>query len=186
MGQEREVVSVSSSAVKAAKGTNELIEEHRPIQEAALTRAEKKAQFAKVLERGIINARLDVDLPKDVYGEWVRDDATEIMRMESMGFQIDREYAKKRRLHSKGDDASYVGDVVFMTCSQENHEIIDEVKLDMYNAHHGIKGDTQQQEDADYATKVRTQVPEVPVIEESRTVAASKEDIVAALQSKNS
>ncbi len=190
MGQEREIVQVSSSAVKASeeppKGMNELIKDHKPIQEQALTRAEKKAQFARVLERGIINARLEVDLPEGVYGEWVRDDDTEIMRMESMGFQIDKEYAKKRRLHSKGDDASYVGDVVFMTCSQENHEIIDEVKLDMYNAHHGIKDDNQQQEDTDYATKVKSQVPEVPVIEESKTVSASREDIVAALQSKNS
>lgn len=186
MGEEREIVRVASNAAKAAatpaKSTSEMKEEHKPIQEKALSRIEKKAIFAKVLERGIINARLEVPLPGDVHGEWVRDDDTEIMRMESMGFEIDRVHARKRRLHSKGDDASYVGDVVFMTCSRDNYEIIQEVKQDLYDKMHGDKA--AQKEDSDFATKVQATTPEVPVIEESTSKSVDKEDIVAALQSK--
>jgi len=186
MGEEREIVRVSSDAAKAAtepaKSIDEVREDHKPVQEAALTRAEKKAVFAKVLERGIINARLEVPLPDDVHGEWVRDDETEIMRMESMGFEVDTVHAKKRRLHSKGDGASYVGDVLFMTCDRENYEIIQEVKQDLYNKMHGDQA--AQKEDSDYATKVQASTPEVPVIEESTSKAVDREDIVAALQSK--
>lgn len=96
------------------------------------TRAQKKARLAQVLDRGIVGDRLKVDLPPGVHGEWIFNDQTEIMRMEALGFQIDTEYAPKRALHSKGDGASYVGDVVFMTCPMEDKILIDEIKREQY------------------------------------------------------
>jgi len=97
-----------------------------------LTRAQKKARLAAVLDRGIVGDRLKVELPSNLHGEWVFNDQTEIMRMEALGFSVDTEYAPKRALHSKGDGASYVGDVVFMTCEKETKQLIDEIKHDQY------------------------------------------------------
>lgn len=141
-------------------------------------RERKKGRMAAVLERGIVNERLAVDLPSDIHGEWVEDDPVQVARMETLGFKIDDTYAVKRRLHSKGDSASYVGDVVFMTCSREDYDLFEEIRQERFDQMHGPK---HQKEDTEYAVQVQSKTPEVPVIEESRTRAARREDLNAAL-----
>lgn len=110
------------------------------------SRAEKKARRAKVYDRGVIGDRLYVELPEGLYGEWVKNDVVEIHRKEGLGFKIDTEYAKRRALHDKGDGASYVGDVVFMVCSKEDKEIIDEIRRERYEATHNPKSGKQKEE----------------------------------------
>jgi len=110
-----------------------------------LTRAQKKIRLASVLDRGIVGDRLKVDLPDNLHGEWIFNDQTEIMRMEALGFTVDTEYAPKRALHSKGTGASYVGDVVFMTCEKETKDLIDEIKREQYTRLNR-KGKTQKEE----------------------------------------
>jgi hypothetical protein len=117
MSKEREVIAVGDQTKV-------------PTEEES--RAQKKARLAQVLDRGIVGDRLKVDLPSHVHGEWVFNDQTEVMRMEALGFKVDTEYAPKRALHSKGDGASYVGDVVFMTCEKETKALIDEIKQEQY------------------------------------------------------
>lgn len=110
------------------------------------TRAQKKARYAEVYDRGVAGARLHVELPPDVYGEWVPDFGEEIHRKELLGFEIDRIYAPARALHNKGDGKSIVGDVVFMTCSREQKEILDEVRRERYDRIHSPKGGKQKEE----------------------------------------
>lgn len=130
MSKERETIEIGNQA-------------NVPTDEES--RAQKKARLAQVLDRGIVGDRLRVDLPADVHGEWIFNDMTEIMRMEALGFRIDDVYAPKRALHGTGDGRSVVGDVVFMTCPMENHELIEEIKRDQY-MRLNRKGPTQKEE----------------------------------------
>jgi hypothetical protein len=97
-----------------------------------LTREQKKARLAKVLDRGLSHDRLAVPLPDHLHGEWVSNDQVSILEKEALGFQIDKEYAPKRALHSKGDGMSIVGDCVFMTCLKEDKQLIDEIRNEQY------------------------------------------------------
>ena len=110
------------------------------------TREQKKRRRAEVYDRGIVGSRLHVELPPELHGEWVPNVPEEIHRKENLGFQIDTEYARQRRLHDKGDSASYVGDVVFMTCSREDKDILDEIRQERYDRIHNPKGGKQLEE----------------------------------------
>lgn len=110
------------------------------------TRVQKKARLAEVYDRGVAGARLHVELPPDTYGEWVPNVGEEIHRKELLGFEIDSIYAPARALHNKGDGKSLVGDVVFMTCSMEQKEILDEVRRERYEKIHAPKGGKQKEE----------------------------------------
>lgn len=159
MSKEREVVNVSGKS--------------NPFE--GLSRDQIKAKLATVLERGLIADRLEVPLPPDVYGEWVTNDPLEIYRMESMGFQIDTEYAKQRKLHDGGDSTSRVGDVIFMTCPKVVHEIMEEHRRDLYNRNNNPK---RSKEESDF--KALADNNDTP------TIAKSKTDIVGAEQIKES
>lgn len=145
------------------------------ITPAEESRAEKKARRAKVYDRGVIGDRLHVELPPHLYGEWVPNKLTEIHRKEGLGFQIDTEFAHKRALHDKGDGASYVGDVVFMTCSREDKEIIDEIRRERYDATHNPKSG-RQKEERDFLNTA----PEGPAVA-SRVNKTTPKDITNAL-----
>lgn len=93
-----------------------------------LSRPEKEARLATILDRGFVHDRLVVALPPELYGEWVIDDSSEITRMQSMGFEVDTVYANKRSLHGNGTGQAKVGDVIFMTAPVEVKEIIDELR----------------------------------------------------------
>lgn len=110
------------------------------------SREQKKARRAQVYDRGMAGARLQVELPDGVYGEWVPKDSVEVHRKQLLGFKVDTEYAKRRALHDVGDSASYVGDCVFMVCSREDKEILDEVRKERYDRIHVPKGGKQKEE----------------------------------------
>jgi hypothetical protein len=119
-----------------SKDTRDVIEvgkqEVTAEQEEVLSRDQKKARLAQVLDRGLTADRLHVPLPSGIHGEWVPNDQSAIYEKEALGFKIDTEYAPKRALHSKGDGKSIVGDVVYMICDKENKEIIDEIRNEQY------------------------------------------------------
>lgn len=102
------------------------------------TRQQKKARLAQVLDRGMTNDRLAVPkLPKNLHGEWIARDTSEISRMESLGFWIDTEFATQRSLNSDGTRTSQVGDVIFMVCPMEDHVIMEEIKHENFLRVHG-------------------------------------------------
>lgn len=90
-------------------------------------RGELKARLAAILDRGIIQDRLHVELPEGIHGEWVRNDPLEIRRLKGLGFVIDEEYAPSRAIHSDGTNSGIVGDVIHMIVPQEVKDVLDEI-----------------------------------------------------------
>jgi hypothetical protein len=143
-------------------------------------RARKKARLATVLDRGVVQDRLEVKLPPDVYGEWVRDDPLEIHRLRTMGFEIDREHAPNQSLHNDGTGAARVADVVFMTTTRENKELIDEIRHEqMMRLHDPRKGREERELQANIAAESGG---DVPTFTESQTHSARTADVAAALR----
>lgn len=115
------------------------------------TKAQKKARLAAVLDRGFVNYRLQTDriLPKDTYGQWVRNDANEIANYEALGFEV-----YKGDGGNKAQDGTHrVGDVILMYTSKEQKELLDEVQRDKYNRVHGLR--TSQIEEENFKRNVR-------------------------------
>lgn len=180
MSDERPVISVP---VKGTASTRELT--HEDIAKARQATKDKKARFARVLERGFLADRLTVtDLPDDRHGQWCANNEVEITRMKELGYEIDTEYAAKRSLHSDGTGRPIVGDVIFMTCSREDHELIEELRREQFVRMHGSpdeKRALQQREEAEFAASFDAETKhDIPVINESDAKAARKEELRAA------
>lgn len=149
--------------------------------EKDLKRKELKSRLVTVLDRGLTGDRLHVELPPDVYGEWVPNDKMEIYRMQSMGYSIDKIYASKRALHSDGTEGtSIVADAIFMTCPMENKELIDEIKIEQYNTANSPRGG-KQKEELDFMAEARN--VGLPSEMKSRVDPATIESIKDALTS---
>lgn len=145
------------------------------------SRSEKKARLAKILDRGLVGDRLHVELPNDIYGEWVPNDKVEIYRMQSLGFVVDKEYAKRRALHNDGTaDTSIVGDVIFMTCDRETKDIMEEIKRENYDKVNAPKG---AREEKDYTSNLKNTV--TPSIVNSTTESVDNDAIKEALLQKS-
>lgn len=143
--------------------------------------ASKKARIARVLERGIIGERLAVNVPTGIHGEWVADDPVEIDRMRSLGYEVDKEFAQARSIHTNADGVPKVGDAIFMTCPQEQYDLIRAVKQERFEAMHNPRGKGREKEEAEYRGKVEEETPEVPVIDASKKSRVGEDEIRRAL-----
>lgn len=141
-------------------------------------RAQRRAAIVTALERGVINDRMVVPLPAHMHGEWVRRDPIEIEAMKRLGFEVDNQYAKERALNSDGSSAAIVHDVVFMTCSKENKELIDEVKR--LRAYEQANPRGPQREEKELANNIN-RGGDIKPLTESSTRAARRENIAAAM-----
>lgn len=184
MSEERTVTVIGSNK------TEKIAPEHAPFSSEELqppeSRKERKARLARILERGIIADRLAVDLPADKYGEWVSDDPVEIARMQALGFEIDTEYAPKVSLHSSGSKAGKIGDVIHMTCSRENKDILEEIRKENYDKRHNRKpanrmANTQGEEREAVANIDRTGLP---AIMESKTTLIGEKELASVISPK--
>ena len=132
-----------------------------------LTEDQLEKELATVLDRGLVNARLHVDLPSDMYGEWVPYDPLEIQRKRSLGFSIDRTYATKSALHSDDSGNPRIGDVIHMTCPMRIKIMIDKIHAKRYEENHGKRRkELKQAEEKGYlgqkhATAVDSEVTKV-------------------------
>lgn len=157
-------------------------------------RGELKAKLAAILSRGVIQDRLRVDLPPEVHGEWVRNDPLETRRLETLGFEIDKIYAPARAIGSNADGSAVVGDVVFMTCSQEVYDVIQEIRRDdLINQHSKKRGRVDKyrgdynKEEEDFVARVRQEgTQHVKGFSESQEHAATYDDVKRALQTVDS
>src|SRR5512134_1033127 len=114
MSEQRTILSTSGERKITPEDMRKTAEEAKKL------RAEKKARFARVLDRGFSVDRLTVELPPDLYGEWIPTD--QVDRAELLGFRDGAEYANKRQLHAGADGKARVADVVFMVQDREEHE----------------------------------------------------------------
>lgn len=145
-----------------------------------LTDAELEAKLIQVLERGIIIDRTTVDLPSDVYGEWVSDESAEIARMQLMGFEVDKTYAVDRSSHGDGTgEIAKIGDVIFMTCPKRVHDIIERVQKKRYEEANPTVGSQREEESFKTAMGKETNIP---VIDEGSQSQVGDADIVSAVQ----
>lgn len=147
-------------------------------------RAERKAKFARVLQRGVTHDRLHVDLPPTLHGEWVANDRIAILEKESLGFRVDTEFAAKMA-QFQGDGKGVVGDAIFMIQDMEDHEICEEIRKENYEAMNGKPGQVvkEQLEERSFTTAVKGQA--MPVIEESTQRSARKAELEEALKRNN-
>jgi hypothetical protein len=109
--------------------------EERPdmTTEEAMSRAERKAVLAQLLDRGLVNARLEVkDADPNFYYMWAREDDTDLQRLFSLGFELVPKTSEKEaeHLHGTADNLRRLGDVVCVRTPKENHELIEEVKTE--------------------------------------------------------
>lgn len=148
-----------------------------------LSREEKRAKLAVILDRGIVGHRLSVgNLPPDVYGEWVRATPMDIDRMRAMGFEVDRKYTVGHAQFDDGTGVPKVGDVVFMTAPMEVKEIIDEIRLKKFIEMNGNPKTDKRREQAEERTVVNNQG--FPVINESSEATVTRDQIEAVLNKK--
>lgn len=176
MSEERTVTDLQTgSQISLSEALEKDPEEYKRL------RAERKARFSRVLERGMIADRLKVDLPPHLWGEWVHNDRQSITEMQLLGFKIDTEYAPKRALHDQGDGMSLVGDTLFMVQDIEDHNLLEEIRRENYAATHG-KAQTVnrlQGEEREFSSSTRTLG--LPTIEESASKQARKAELESAL-----
>lgn len=149
-------------------------------------RQELKAKLTTILDRGVVQDRLWVDLPDDIHGEWVLNNPLEINRLKLLGFDVDTEYAPKRAIHGDGSNAGIVGDVIFMTCPKVVKEIIDEIRDEQARATYAPrkvgKADLGR-EDRDFLNSVEQHPGSgVTAFSESTEHAATYDDVKSALK----
>lgn len=143
-----------------------------------LSEQELDQHVAAVLDRGLTNARLKVDLPDDLIGEWVPDDAMAIYEKELLGFTKDTEYATRHALHSQNGEAR-LGDTIFMIAPKRLMDAIEKKRAKDYHDRHGKKagkGSTVEEkgfESENAGTGLR-------VVNESSTEEVSTAAIIAA------
>lgn len=107
-------------------------EEEVSAEEAVRIKETKIARMTQVLDRGILNDRLqrivESATPKGRVGTYVRNTPDDIIRHQNLGYTFEVTESA-RGLHATGDGHVVVGDVVVMTISKEDFEILTEVKL---------------------------------------------------------
>ncbi len=151
----------SSTEQKVAARREELAatrEDKTP--EEAVSLSERKAKLAQVLQRGMIADRLKVKNPDpDKVYEWIREEDTEMDRHLALGFVLELEDGStQNRLHGTGDNRCRVGDVILMSTSVENYDLIQQVRMDQK-----AKKSTLGKEE--YLRRARSARPDVPILD---------------------
>lgn len=115
--------SVDAQPSEAEEPTPEQVEE---------SREQKRARIAQVLARGVLNDKLqavyDRFVPKGYVGKYVLDNDDEIIRYSNLGFEFVYVDPMPEGNNVTPDGRVRVGDVVLMTITQDNREILREVK----------------------------------------------------------
>lgn len=151
-----------------------------------LEKAEKgelKAKLARILDRGVVQDRLVVELPDHLYGEWFRNNPMDIQRARALGFEIDTEYATKRAVHSNATGGAVVGDVIFMTCPKEVHEVIEEIRLERTVRRHSPDSKGRNREERDLVKNIEDLgSPNIKAITESSENRVNYSEIAKAVE----
>ena len=101
----------------------------------ALTREQEEKEFrakmVSIASRSVIQAGLVVNLPDDLYGEWIANDKLSTYEAKNLGFDFPPPEIVEAAgsLHDDGTGRIITGDVVFMTMPRWKKNIIEEEKL---------------------------------------------------------
>lgn len=99
-------------------------------EQVAATFEQKVAKMTQVLNRGILNDRL-ADIvkkatPKGRHGKPVRDREEDIIRYQNLGYTFDVNPDVKG-MHGTADGRIRIGDLVIMTISEEDYQVLQQV-----------------------------------------------------------
>lgn len=88
---------------------------------------EEKARIAEVLSRGLVTDMITVrDGKPDRRYAWVRENDADIKKFQLLGYEVETEAGEGE--HQTGDNRRRVGDVILMSCSRKQHDLIEEVR----------------------------------------------------------
>lgn len=143
-----------SKEEKEEKESLELHTEPTP-EEVDELRAQKKARIAQVLQRGVLNDKLqavyDACVPKGRKGKFIRDDAESFIRYSNLFYS--REFTEGAlERYGSVDGHIRVGDIELVTISDEDREILREVKQERVMKNLG-KGRKEYTTKADQAAR---------------------------------
>lgn len=97
-----------------------------------IPRSELKARLARVFDRSMSFDKLRVDLPPELYGEWIPSDHQSMREAELKGFRLDETYAPQQTSFKSNRHV----DAVYMIMPKIVKELADEIELDNYNKRH--------------------------------------------------
>ena len=128
----------------------------------ARERAAKKARLAQVLTRGITGERFKVAynaaVPDGYAGKFVRNNEGDIIRYTNLGYGFTyREGAS--RLDLTADNRVRVGDLVLMTISKDDLEILREIKQERIKYKVGKQGRQEYMREAEQAARDGGPIP---------------------------
>lgn len=180
MAEERPVIRIGKTEHVGETVSSEEKDLHNEFNEL-----EEEIRLTRVLERGMTADRLNVDLPPEVYGEWVHNDEVDVATMRAKNFEVDDKYAAKRALHSDGSGLPIIGDVIFMTCTRKNKVMLDKIQRKLYVQRHGEPKKVEHGERMDETQENRQYASEVgrlglPIIDTSSTRVIGADEIEAA------
>ncbi len=119
-------------------------------------KAQKKARVAQVLQRGILNSKLqavyEACVPKGRKGKYIRDDGESVIRYGNLFYTFEYTEGAVKRYGSPDGRIRVGSDLVLMTISQEDREILREVKQDRIMKNLG-KGRKEYTTKADQAAR---------------------------------
>lgn len=128
--------------INLTKSTNKKIPSASEVEEF-------RARIIQIRERGLVIDALAVDLPDDLHGEWVHNDAVSINQKEILGFGIDTEYSVKKAITDGGDGTGRVGDVIYMTQPKWKHDMLEGERRTSYFKNH-LQDKRKQKEEKDF------------------------------------
>lgn len=102
-----------------------------PEEAVELSEDEHFARIAQILSQGRMNSRvrrLFENIPNDRHGILVRERDQDIMFYKDLGFRIESETDNLKGEHSTGDSRVRIGDLILMTTSKKNIEVIRRVE----------------------------------------------------------
>jgi len=182
--QNHEQASVANVGTITFAQSNTTVAQQEVNKAPTETRQERRARLAQVLDRGVVQDHLHVDLPPHLVGQWVRNDPMEIHRMQLLGFEINTDYVPRTQLNNDGTGRVIVGDVVHMITSRENKEDIDFVMDRHAQRISGLTKDArnEQKEEKDFSKLTRKDTDGVvPVFNEGTARQANRDELANAL-----
>lgn len=139
MAEQREATKVTSTL------TDEQLQDE--LNKRIEARKQLKANLrVNLLDRAAVTTALDLSfLPPHLSGQWVRNETLRINDLRALNYEVYKDNVNRGLHDANADGSIVVGDLILMTCTKENREIIDELRREEYNQRHGKPGDNRPQ-----------------------------------------
>lgn len=138
-----------------------------------------RAKKVSMLDRGMLNYNLKVDIPDHLHLEWGPNDPSYIRDMEEKGFIIDTKYSSEQMRTTPGR----IPDVIPFITQKWNKELQDEVVHERAQLKHGYRGEAKEGKIVQAEEKEVLGQAGLPVINESRQEILDASQLTSVLDS---